>query len=95
MSLSNRVREHFVAHYVQTAERTGQQYFQVAVSDISRALNWNNRFPLICSALTARTFHSGIGVTLLQTTEPCPSSSTILHFQLADRRSAAGAIQRQ
>jgi len=80
MSLSEQVRDLFDCNYVSPARSYGQRRVQVAVNDISREFGWTNRFPLICSALAAESFHDGLGVQLLDVTTPCPSSTTVLTF---------------
>jgi hypothetical protein len=82
MTLSNQVREHFFKQYVAPARSLGASRVVVKVMDVSRALRWQSRFPLICSALTAETFHPVLGVTLRRASRPCPSSSTELEFEL-------------
>ena len=82
MNLSDQVRLTFVSSYVKPAREAGHRVVSVAVSDINRALGWSRRFPVICSALIARGFHSEMGVKLINVSGPCPSSSTHLTFQL-------------
>ena len=80
MSLSDQVRDFFYHRYLLPARRHGQSRTAVAVSDINKHFRWSNRFPLICSALAARTFHGELGVELLSVSDPCPSSTTVLTF---------------
>ena len=82
MTLSGQVRELVVAKYVEPAGRAAKPMIRVSVNDVSRDLEWRQRFPLICSALTARSFHRDMGIELVGTTTPCPSSTTILTFKL-------------
>lgn len=85
MTLSEQVRDFFSRNYVFPARSTGQRRVQVAVRDINSALSWTDRYPLICGALTASSFHEELGVELVSATEPCPSSSTILTFLVYGR----------
>lgn len=80
MSLSDQVREFFSNQYVVPSRDRGQSRIIVAARDISRHFGWSNRFPLICGALVAHTFHEGLGVKLLTVSEPAPSSTTIFTF---------------
>jgi 5-methylcytosine-specific restriction protein B len=80
MTLSDQVRDFFQRHYVGPARMRRQSRTAVAVSDVSRHFGWSNRFPLICSALTAKSFHDELGVELITVTDPCPSSTTVLTF---------------
>ena len=82
MSLSDAVRRIFQQDYLSPARKHGQSRVQVAVSDINHKLGWTDRYPLICSALTATSFHEELGVVLVAATEPCPSSSTMLTFSV-------------
>ena len=80
MNLSNQVRDFFYDGYVVPARARGQARTTVAVTDISKHFDWRNRFPLICSALAARTFHRELGVEMLSVSDPCPSSTTVFTF---------------
>lgn len=82
MTLASQVRTHFLDTYVSPARSVGIERVQVAVSDVSRALGWRQRFPVICSALVSDSFHEAMGVRLTAGTKPCPSSSTVLLYEL-------------
>lgn len=70
VNLSDQVRKLFYRNYVVPARSHGQSRVQVAVSDLNRQLKWSHRFPLICGALTAHSFHEELGVELIDATEP-------------------------
>lgn len=82
MNLSDHVRSHFYRNYVNPARERSQSRVEVAVSDINRHFNWSNRFPLICGALAAHTFHDELGVELISASDPCPSSTTVFSFAI-------------
>jgi hypothetical protein len=82
MTLSEKVRDHVVHSYAEPARRVGRTCIRVSASDIAKTFRWTNRFPLICNALLAQSFHEKMGVRLVSTTDPCPSSSTILVFEV-------------
>jgi hypothetical protein len=84
MSLAEQVRAHFVRTRVDPTKLAGERIVKVAVNALKQELRWDNRFPVICSALTARRFHESMGVRLLGATVPCPSSTTVLTFSIQD-----------
>ena len=82
MNLSDQVRDLFHRQYISPARGERNRRIEVRVSDLNRQLGWTNRFPLICSALGARSFHGALGVNLIAVTDPCPSSTTVFSFQI-------------
>jgi hypothetical protein len=82
MTLSEQVRDLFARDYVGPARSRGQSRVQVAACDVANQLGWENRYPLICGALKAESFHEELGVQLVLVSDPCPSSTAVLTFSV-------------
>ena len=80
MNLSDQVRDLFYRNYITPARLQRRNRVDVAVRDLNRLLSWSQRYPLICSALAARSYHNLLGVELVAATDPCPSSTTVFSF---------------
>jgi 5-methylcytosine-specific restriction protein B len=55
-SYSEQVRAHVIAKYIGPARNQRNPTVRIVAGDVHRALGLNNRYPLVCNALSARKF---------------------------------------
>jgi 5-methylcytosine-specific restriction protein B len=56
MSLADDVREYCKINYIDPARRRGQETVTIKSGDIHSALDYKNRYPLVCSAIGSNRF---------------------------------------
>jgi hypothetical protein len=74
------VRDYFRTQYVEPALRDRKTSFEVVAGDVHRALRFKNRVPLVCQALTNRTFLSENHLVLEKTEGPPSGLGTRARF---------------
>lgn len=81
MSLADQVREYCYEHYILPAKNSNEQTFEIKTGDVHRALNYQNRYPLVCSAIGATTFESTYGVERINVFGPLNGANTLFKFK--------------
>ena len=79
-TFSDEVRNYCVTNYLQPARARGDYTFSIHSGDVHRALNYANRYPLVCSAVGAERFENENGITRVAISGPINSSRTIFIF---------------
>ena len=84
LSQADRIRQYTFQHYIQPAQKAGQEKLLIRAGNISRELDLNNRVPAIYSALQTRKFFDLAGVELLERTGPPESTRTEFHYAICE-----------
>ena len=82
MSHSDEVRAYCVRTYVEPARAAGRAEISIRAGEVHEALNFQNRFPLVCSALGARIFEQQARVRRLSVEGPLNGASTVFRFEV-------------
>ena len=82
MSHADNVRDYCIVNYVDPARHNGERYVEIKAGDVHHALNYRNRFPLVCSALGSNTFEATATVRRVSIEGPLNGSNTIFRFEL-------------
>lgn len=56
MSHADDVREYCVVTYIDPARKKGEKFIKIPSGDVHSALNYRNRYPLVCSAIGSNLF---------------------------------------
>jgi len=88
MSISDEVREFARDKYVLPTRRAGRRVVAIRTGDVHKELGFNNRMPLVCSALQAEIFPNENNLVLLSRTGPRQGANVILVFELLERTPA-------
>lgn len=73
---SEAIRQYVLRRLIEPARRRGEPRVTVQVGDVHRALGLENRVPLVCSALKARTHWKPLGVRIVAVEGPPSGQST-------------------
>ena len=82
MTLSDDVRQYCKITYVEPARRAGQKTITIRSGDVHQALNYKNRYPLVCSAIGSNRFEDMCGLKRLAVEGPLNGVSTLFTFEL-------------
>lgn len=82
MSLADDVRRHCKEEYVDPARKKGQRTVAIKSGDVHRALNYKNRYPLVCAAIGANLFEELCNVRKTSVDGPLNGANTIFTFEL-------------
>jgi hypothetical protein len=77
---SDIVRNYVSDSFIKPAQKRGDRTVLVNVGAVHRALNLQNRVPLVCAALKSRKFLEEQGLRILATTGPPSGQSTTVTF---------------
>lgn len=81
MSLADHVREYCYETYIVPARNTKKQTFEIKTGDVHKALNYKNRYPLVCSAIGANTFEENYGIERVNVYGPLNGANTLFVFK--------------
>lgn len=82
MSHADDVRNFCIEKYIKTARSQGSKTVKIRSGDIHSALNYKNRYPLVCSAIGSNTFEEIAMVKRVNIEGPLNGSNTIFIFEL-------------
>jgi 5-methylcytosine-specific restriction protein B len=82
MSLADDVREYCKITYIDPARRRGQKTVTIKSGDIHSALNYKNRYPLVCSAIGSNRFEQMCSLKRISVKGPLNGVSTLFTFEL-------------
>jgi len=82
MSYSDDVRSYCVNHYIIPTRRKGLNQIIIRAGDIHEELGFQNRLPLVCSALGSNKFEELATVKRISITGPVNGANTIFTFQI-------------
>jgi 5-methylcytosine-specific restriction protein B len=82
MSHADDVRAYCKTTYVDPARRKGQKTIKIRSGDVHRALNYKNRYPLVCSAIGSNRFEDICGLKRIAVDGPLNGVSTLFTFEL-------------
>jgi 5-methylcytosine-specific restriction protein B len=80
MTQADRIRRYVREHHIDPARQAGQSTVTVKAADVHAALDLENRFPAVCSALDAGKFLDEARVTLVQRSGPHQGSTVVWVF---------------
>ncbi len=82
MGLSEDVRNYCNNKYVDPARKTGNNTIKIRCGDVHTALNYRNRYPLVCSALGSYIFEEISKVRRISIAGPLNGSNTEFTFEI-------------
>jgi len=82
MSLADDVREYCKTTYIDPARRQGRTTVKIQSGDVHRALNYKNRYPLVCSAIGSNRFEEICNLKRVSVEGPLNGVSTLFTFEL-------------
>jgi len=78
------VRDYCKATYVDPARATGQKIVKIRVGDVHSSMRFNNRLPLVCSALGSNKFEQLGRVKRISVDGPLNGANTVFTFMRVD-----------
>ena len=82
MSLADDVRQFCKATYVEPARIKGEKTVIIRSGDVHIALNYRNRYPLVCSAIGSNKFEAMCNVKRISVEGPLNGVSTLFTFKV-------------
>lgn len=82
MSLADDVRQYCKATYVDPARSKGQKTVTIRSGDVHSALNYRNRYPLVCSAIGSNRFQEMCNVKRISVMGPLNGVSTLFTLEV-------------
>ena len=82
MSHADDVHEYCVVTYVDPARRKGEKFIKIRSGDVHSALNFRNRYPLVCSAIGSNLFEELAQVSRVSIEGPLNGPNTVFTFEL-------------
>jgi hypothetical protein len=82
MSFADDVRQYCKETYVDSARRRGEKTVIIRSGDVHSALNYKNRYPLVCSAIGSNLFKELCNVKRISVEGPLNGVSTLFTFEV-------------
>lgn len=82
MSLADDVREYCKITYIDPVRRRDQKTVTIRSGDVHSALNYRNRYPLVCSAIGSNRFEEICNLKRVSVEGPLNGVSTLFTFEL-------------
>jgi hypothetical protein len=82
MTLADDVRQYCKDNYVDQARKNGQNEFTIRSGDVHKALNYKNRYPLVCSAIGSNLFNEMCNIKRKSVEGPLNGVSTLFTFEV-------------
>ena len=82
MSLADDVRKYCNETYIDPARNRGNKTIEIRSGDVHKALNYKNRYPLVCSAIGSNRFEEEYNVRRMCVKGPLNGVSTLFTFKL-------------
>ncbi len=82
MSHADDVREYCMVAYVDPARKKGKRNIKIRSGDVHSALNYRNRYPLVCSSIGSNLFEELAQVSRVSIDGPLNGSNTVFTFEL-------------
>ena len=82
MSQADKVREYCKTKLIEPARARGAKTISIRAGDIHLALRFNNRLPLVCSALGSDEFEELTGVQRISLEGTTNGANTVFKFRL-------------
>ena len=93
LSLTDQIRDHARRQYVEAARRRRERVVQIVAGDVHKALGLSNRVPVVCNALSSKSFLEENKLALERREGPPSGLSTTVRFtyRLLEEKGAAHA----
>ena len=82
MSFADEVRQYCKDTYVDPARNGGEKAVTIRSGDVHSALNYKNRYPLVCSAIGSNLFEELCNVKRISVEGPLNGVSTLFMFEV-------------
>jgi len=82
MSFADDVRQYCKDTYVDPARNKGEKTVTIRSGDVHSALNYRNRYPLVCSAIGSNLFEELCSAKRISVEGPLNGVSTLFTFEL-------------
>lgn len=79
---ADRVRSYCTVNYIQPARQNKAYVAAIRTGDVHSALGFNNRLPLVCSALGASLFEEQNGIKRIAVDGPLNGANTLFVFRI-------------
>jgi 5-methylcytosine-specific restriction protein B len=82
MSYADDVRAYCKKTYVEPARAKGEKTVSIRSGDVHAALDYKNRYPLVCSAIGSNKFEEMCGIRRISIDGPINGVNTVFTFEL-------------
>jgi 5-methylcytosine-specific restriction enzyme B len=82
MSYADDVRLYCKKNYVDTARAKGEKTISIRSGDVHSALDYKNRYPLVCSAIGSNKFEELCRIKRIAVDGPLNGVSTVFTFEI-------------
>lgn len=82
MSYADDVRTYCKKNYVDAARAKGEKTVSIRSGDVHAALDYKNRYPLVCSAIGSNKFEEMCNVKRISVDGPLNGVSTVFTFEI-------------
>ena len=82
MSFADDIRKYCKETYVDLARSRGERTIIIRSGDVHKALNYKNRYPLVCSAIGSNRFEIMCNIQRKSVVGPLNGVNTIFTFEL-------------
>jgi hypothetical protein len=82
MSFADDVRNYCKTNYIEPARNRSEKIITICSGDVHKALNYRNKYPLVCSAIGSKLFEENYNVRRISVEEPLNGASTLFTFEL-------------
>jgi len=82
MSFADDVRQYCKYTYVDPARNKGEKTITIRSGDVHSALNYRNRYPLVCSAIGSNLFEELCNLKRISVEGPLNGVSTLFTFEV-------------
>lgn len=82
MTHADRVRAYCLEEYVEPARAGGEKLVVIRSGDVHRALEFHNRYPIVCSALGSLKFLDEARVERVSVEGPLNGANTVFTFRI-------------
>src|ERR1700687_383729 len=79
-SLTDQIRDHARRQYIEAARRRRESVVQIVAGDVHKALGLSNRVPVVCNALSSKSFLEENRIALESREGPPSGLSTTVRF---------------
>jgi hypothetical protein len=80
MSQADQARNYCKTYYIDPARKRGDYAVTIRAGDVHKALKFQNRFPLVCSALGSKIFEESFNLKRISVDGPLNGANTLFTF---------------
>jgi hypothetical protein len=82
MTDAERIRDYCIKNFILPGRKIHAKIIEIHAKEVHDGLSLTNSFPNVCQALQSKKFEELANCKLIKTTEPNPSSTCIMTFEI-------------